>query len=361
MIFAKASAQLVVGENGNVAVGIEPTTDISSTFSVNHVGSSNYDVYLRSEDSNRYSTLTVSRVAPLTMAANNGKTNVSDCLDQFLPYEFVGWNGLTEGVDVWFKAHWCGVPCGQENTYQALDSIRGDRFYVSLHYDAKEEPSAYGYHDEPSLCLGQLKAGKYIICLAVVEDGSHKKTYEPMEISFCVEPATTQAYRGIVPADAYDYRDKQFDDPEKPDDNTCQPHLDVTRERDTLHITGHIYSACCAEHFIYYEMQDDTIFLHVVDAGSECDCMDYHKVEFSISPYSIRYETVTLVSEADEWGQPWSRRYEFGHPSNGSDKPEGISAKLTEDSPNCYDLTGRRVTRGGKGIYIVGGRKRMLK
>lgn len=63
MVFAKASAQLVVGENGNVAVGIEPTTDILSTFSVNHVGSSNYDVYLRSEDSNRYSTLTVSRVA----------------------------------------------------------------------------------------------------------------------------------------------------------------------------------------------------------------------------------------------------------------------------------------------------------
>lgn len=295
------------------------------------------------------------------MAANDGKTNVSDCLDQFLPYEFVGWNGLTEGVDVWFKAHWCGVPCGQENTYQALDSIRGDRFYVSLHYDAKEEPSAYGYHDEPSLCLGQLKAGKYIICLAVVEDGSHKKSYEPMEISFCVEPATTQAYRGIVPADAYDYRDKQFDDPEKPDDNTCQPHLDVTRERDTLHITGHIYSACCAEHFIYYEMQDDTIFLHVVDAGSECDCMDYHKVEFCIPNYNIRHETVTLMAEADEWEQCWSRRYKLGHPSDDASDPQGVSSELGECTHEIYDLFGRRRIHGTMSIYIVNGKKMLVK
>lgn len=311
--------------------------------------------------SSRFSLLFLCSVFSLTMAANDGKTNVSDCLDQFLPYEFVGWNGLTEGVDVWFKAHWCGVPCGQENTYQALDSIRGDRFYVSLHYDAKEEPSAYGYHDEPSLCLGQLKAGKYIICLAVVEDGSHKKSYEPMEISFCVEPATTQAYRGIVPADAYDYRDKQFDDPEKPDDNTCQPHLDVTRERDTLHITGHIYSACCAEHFIYYEMQDDTIFLHVVDAGSECDCMDYHKVEFCIPNYNIRHETVTLMAEADEWEQCWSRRYELGHPSDDASDPQGVSSELGECTHEIYDLFGRRRTHGTMSIYIANGKKMLVK
>ncbi|MBO4590845.1 MAG: hypothetical protein J5698_07745 [Bacteroidaceae bacterium] len=266
-------------------------------------------------------------------------------VEEDIPYEFVSRDGLKAGIDIWFKTTWGGVVDGY---YQSLDSISDKNIYISTHYDFRIN----GYYEDLNqyaIPIGRFDVGNYNLFLSSIDDAGVVPTMTH-EIPFSVKENPISVPCGLVRVSGPNHTERE----DKWDQNdTYSPYINVTLENDSLHITGWLYYTCCADHYCYYEIHDDSVFVETVEAGMEyaCDCMNLHSVDFKIGPFNK--ERCTIETKESYLG---SHTLHFDLTSiRNREKDETISVEFP------YDLQGRPAVIPQKGILIKSGKKVLIK
>ena len=285
------------------------------------------------------------------------KVEVKDYLYKEFPYEFVANTGVNDddygytsranyllsGTDVWFVTHWNRLPRPEsyEGAWQQIDRVEGNVFYMSIHvHSAQSQEKNQPMYKDAVCALGRLKAGDYKIVLSAMDDAG-KMEFTPYEILFTVKENPLSVPNGIISLGPLK-RDEEADSKE--------PSLSVMVEGDDLHVTGLLNYVCGMDHYIYYEVNGDSIKLETIQAGycNRRDCNGLHPVDFKIPYEGGNQCTISLRDYHCE------RTYTFD--------VTGIAPVQNGTSAGSfYDLLGRPVTHPTKGIYIQNGKKVIIK
>ncbi len=242
--------------------------DIVSTSSLGKLAAGKYRVVLNVVDGDEamppFTASTTIHVGPARILDNSGEE---------IPYEFISPGGLKAGVDIWFKTTWPGLVIGY---YQTLDSISDGKVYISAHYDfLVDDPLtdlAYLY----AVPMGSFDAGNYVVVLSSVDDAGFMPT-ESHEIPFTVEENPVTVPCGLVRFS--DRKEKDFADEE--------PRMNAPLDGDSLHITGWVPFNCCSDHYCYYEVHGDSVYIETVEGlnYNVCRCFNHFYVDFKVAPF----------------------------------------------------------------------------
>lgn len=117
---------------------------------------------------------------------------------------------------------------------------------------------------------------------------------------------------------------------------------------ESIHITGYCYSNCGMGLYCVAEEQDGSIALTFYEVGViGATCMGNHYVDFTIPRLAKQVDEIYAYGPYDP-----SARFEVKMQGNTS-----VATILKETITPYYDLTGRKVARPTRGIYIRDGRK----
>ena len=130
-----------------------------------------------------------------------------------------------------------------------------------------------------------------------------------------------------------------------------QQELKAVIEEDSIHISGYYYSNCGTGQYCIAEEFNGCISLTFYECGGESvDCMENHYVDFTIPRLAKQVDEIYAYGPYDP-----SARFEVKMQGNTS-----VATILKETITPYYDLTGRKVARPTRGIYIKDGRKVVL-
>ncbi len=130
-----------------------------------------------------------------------------------------------------------------------------------------------------------------------------------------------------------------------------QQELKAVIEEDSIHISGYYYSNCGTGQYCIAEEFNGCISLTFYECGGEsADCMENHYVDFTIPRLAKQVDEIYAYGPYDP-----SARFEVKMQGNTS-----VATILKETITPYYDLTGRKVARPTRGIYIKDGRKVVL-
>lgn len=121
---------------------------------------------------------------------------------------------------------------------------------------------------------------------------------------------------------------------------------------ESIHITGYCYSNCGMGLYCVAEEQDGSIALTFYEVGViGANCMGNHYVDFTIPRLAEQVDEIYAYGPYDP-----SARFEVKMQGNTS-----VATILKETITPYYDLTGRKVARPTRGIYIKDGRKVIIR
>lgn len=121
---------------------------------------------------------------------------------------------------------------------------------------------------------------------------------------------------------------------------------------ESIHITGYCYSNCGMGLYCVAEEQDGSIALTFYEVGVVgATCMGNHYVDFTIPRLAEQVDEIYAYGPYDP-----SARFEVKMQGNTS-----VATILKETITPYYDLTGRKVARPTRGIYIKDGRKVIIR
>ncbi|MBQ3238821.1 MAG: Ig-like domain-containing protein [Bacteroidaceae bacterium] len=121
---------------------------------------------------------------------------------------------------------------------------------------------------------------------------------------------------------------------------------------ESIHITGYCYSNCGMGLYCVAEEQDGSIALTFYEVGViGANCMGNHYVDFTIPRLAKQVDEIYAYGPYDP-----SARFEVKMQGNTS-----VATILKETITPYYDLTGRKVARPTRGIYIKDGRKVIIR
>lgn len=121
---------------------------------------------------------------------------------------------------------------------------------------------------------------------------------------------------------------------------------------ESIHITGYCYSNCGMGLYCVAEEQDGSIALTFYEVGViGATCMGNHYVDFTIPRLAKQVDEIYAYGPYDP-----SARFEVKMQGNTS-----VATMLKETITPYYDLTGRKVARPTRGIYIKDGRKVIIR
>ena len=121
---------------------------------------------------------------------------------------------------------------------------------------------------------------------------------------------------------------------------------------ESIHITGYCYSNCGMGLYCVAEEQDGSIALTFYEVGViGATCMGNHYVDFTIPRLAEQVDEIYAYGPYDP-----SARFEVKMQGNTS-----VATILKETITPYYDLTGRKVARPTRGIYIKDGRKVIIR
>ncbi|MBR3984789.1 MAG: Ig-like domain-containing protein [Bacteroidaceae bacterium] len=121
---------------------------------------------------------------------------------------------------------------------------------------------------------------------------------------------------------------------------------------ESIHITGYCYSNCGMGLYCVAEEQDGSIALTFYEVGViGATCMGNHYVDFTIPRLAEQVDEIYAYGPYDP-----SARFEVKMQGNTS-----VTTILKETITPYYDLTGRKVARPTRGIYIKDGRKVIIR
>ena len=306
----------------------------------------------------------------ISQIGNAQEKQTSDFLEEKFPFEFVArgnqrtegnkeyqshLNDLKAGVDIWFKPHWKRLPkefyggtqiCAIEDNniihiiFQCDSSLGGEYHYTYCTC-------------EPSTKIGKLDAGDYTLVLSAIDVGGD---FAPasLEIPFSVEENDIAVPKGLVRVGSgMDYIGKNRDKLKYADEG-YQPELNLYADDDSLHVVGWLNYTCCMDHYCYYEIHGDSVYLETVQAGYHdmCDCQALHPVDFKIGPYEP-----TSSCAVETW------EYYLGAHSLRI----GVTSVFLTEKDNdvfkeiSFDLQGRSASETQKGIFVRDGKTVLVK
>lgn len=121
---------------------------------------------------------------------------------------------------------------------------------------------------------------------------------------------------------------------------------------ESIHVTGYCYSNCGMGLYCVAEEQDGSIALTFYEVGViGANCMGNHYVDFTIPRLAKQVDEIYAYGPYDP-----SARFEVKMQGNTS-----VATILKETITPYYDLTGRKVARPTRGIYIKDGRKVIIR
>lgn len=121
---------------------------------------------------------------------------------------------------------------------------------------------------------------------------------------------------------------------------------------ESIHITGYCYSNCGMGLYCVAEEQDGSIALTFYEVGViGATCMGNHYVDFTIPRLAKQVDEIYAYGPYNP-----SARFEVKMQGNTS-----VATILKETITPYYDLTGRKVARPTRGIYIKDGRKVIIR
>lgn len=121
---------------------------------------------------------------------------------------------------------------------------------------------------------------------------------------------------------------------------------------ESIHITGYCYSNCGMDLYCVAEEQDGSIALTFYEVGViGATCMGNHYVDFTIPRLAEQVDEIYAYGPYNP-----SARFEVKMQGNTS-----VATILKETITPYYDLTGRKVARPTRGIYIKDGRKVIIR
>ncbi|MBP5322693.1 MAG: hypothetical protein J6Y84_02710 [Bacteroidaceae bacterium] len=282
---------------------------------------------------------------PVVVYAQEKEKNVQEYLEEEIPYEFVSRDGLKAGIDIWFKTTWGS---GVDGYYQVLDSISNKNIYISTHYDVRIN-DFYEDMSQLAIPIGRFDVGNYNIFLSSVDDAGIVPT-ETREIPFSVKENLLSVPCGLVRVSGPNHTERT----DKWDQtDSYSPYINVTLENDSLHFTGWLYYTCCADHYCYYEIHDDSVFVETVEAGLEyaCDCMNLHSVDFKIGPFN---KESCIIETKEYYLGRHTLHFDLTSIRN-REKDETVSVEIP------FDLQGRPAASPRKGILVKKGKKVLVK
>ena len=131
-----------------------------------------------------------------------------------------------------------------------------------------------------------------------------------------------------------------------------QQELKAVIEEDSIHISGYYYSNCGTGQYCIAEEFNGCISLTFYECGGEsANCMENHYVSFTIPRMISNIERIMI------WDTITQNMQEVKMQNHTS--IDNIEKSAT-DAP-YYDLTGRKVARPTRGIYIKDGRKVIIR
>ena len=258
--------------------------------------------------------------------------------------------GLTSGVEIYFYSPWPYVPSGVR---LELDSIVGHTICLSSHYDSTNGAK---YATNKRVCLGKLDAGDYTIRMMPVDAAEQKAggtgtTPETVEIPFTVAGNPVDVPCGFVPSNC----GKEVD---KKEWNIVEgeyvPEIQIALEGDSLHVTGWLGFTPAAEHYCYYEIHGDSVYIETAiysGTGAVSNGMWPFSVDFKIGPFQGSH-CIVRTNERD-LRQEHTMTFSFTH--------VGSISKEETPASSLHDLQGRPVDGTQKGIFIRNGKKVLIK
>ena len=172
-------------------------------------------------------------------------------------------------------------------------------------------------------------------------DDAGKMEFTPYEVLFTVKENPLSVPNGILSL-GHLRRDEEAESKE--------PSLSVIMEGNDLHVKGLMNYVCGMDHYIYYEVNGDSVKLETIQAGyfNRRDCNGLHPVDFKIPHGGGNQCTISLRDHHCE------RNYTFDVTSIAP-----VHNRISDGL--FYDLVGRPVKHPTKGIYIQNGKKVTIK
>ena len=196
--------------------------------------------------------------------------------------------------------------------------------------------------------IGRFDVGNYNLFLSSVDDAGIVPT-GTRDIPFSVKENPISVPCGLVRVSGPNHTERK----DKWDQSdSYSPYINVTLENDSLRFTGWLCYTCCTDHYCYYEIHDDSVFVETVEAGLEyaCDCMNLHSVDFKIGPFNK--ENCTIETKEFFLG---SHTLHFDLTSiRNREKDETFSVEIP------HDLQGRPADDAQKGIIVKKGKKVLI-
>ena len=257
-------------------------------------------------------------------------------------HEFFSYNGTRSGVDIFFYSPW---PYTLKNLRQELDSISNNVIYISSHYNSTANDSYYG---KAEVKFGRLEAGDYTIRMTAVDDAGIETDNRVMELPLTVTQNPVDALCGIVPSNCNKEEEEEAFDYEHFDRNTYFPDITITQEGDSLHVTGLLFYTCCVNHYCYYEIHENSVYLEGIENswnGTACMCHSRFTVDFKIGPF--KGDKIDLHIK-EMYTSEYHKTFDFTS-VQFPEKEETVSTS--------YDLQGRPAKEMQKGILVRNGKK----
>lgn len=282
---------------------------------------------------------------------SRGGNKMYDFKSQFAKCEIFTRNmPPTAGVDVWFYSLWDGL---YKEDYICLDSISGNRIYVSAHYNTEKVPA----RDVPSVCLGSFEAGDYQLLFSAVDHSMFLPDIIT-EIPMTVHESPVDVPRGLVylPDRTYEEFEGYSED--------YTPSITVRLENSKLRITGWLLFTAGVENYCYYEVHGDTIYLETAEEWNHdlpTGWLRLYPVDLTLRYYGndrcvLQVSEVYLRSYTKEG---YYAKHSLSHTLTY--KLTSVPSPLLQEGQEggFYDLTGRPVDGTQKGI-LIRNRKKVL-
>ena len=265
-------------------------------------------------------------------------------------HDFFSYDGIRSGVEIYFYSPW---PYVQPLSHHELDSIRGNTIYISSHFDSSA--SGKTFHSG-RVCLGRLEAGDYIVSMTSVDEAEQKAENagvpEHTEIPFTVSQNSVDVPCGFVLSNWQKEEKKE----EWWLEEGYKPEINIAQEGDSLHVTGWMVFDCGQEHFCYYEIHGDSIFLGTASFSSNgvaYFCMSPYSVDFKIGPFKEMRCAVTTHENAVNDYLESVMSFDF----------TSVHSLVKDEEPALtpHDLQGRPADGTQKGILVRNGKKVLVR